>query len=137
VENPTRYRCEMTREFVAQIAPQLDEILWWHNERLYESLRARRRIPVRLLRWLSLVVAFLGVVVAGVGIVVTPDCPAARGHPTTIYYACILVFVIVGTLFAFQPSVALGVRQWTRRRLARLAQRLANAVRKQAPYVAE
>jgi hypothetical protein len=127
-----RFRCELSPALLDAAEPELVAALWAFDER---TLQARRRgVLWRALRFLGIYLAAAGILLACAWIVLTPDCPR---RSLAVPYASLPVFVILGTLFAFEPSVMVEVRAWARRVTARRARRLVDAVRREAPYETE
>ncbi|BDG05988.1 hypothetical protein AMOR_49840 [Anaeromyxobacter oryzae] len=127
-----RYRCELTSELLDRAEPELDAALWTFNERVYEA--TRRRIPRRALRIAGMALAAAGILRAWALIVLTPECSR---RSLALPYASLPLFVILGTVFAFERSFTVRLRARMRAVTARRAHRLLEAVRRHAPYETE
>jgi hypothetical protein len=136
-DEPLRYRREITPELAARAAPELERLFQWWNDRWHETVGARRRAPLRVIRWLGLSLSLLGVVVAGAAVVLTPDAPCPRGRSVAFYNAVIPVFVVFATVFGFMERVSQELRAFGGRVAARQARRVAARTAGAAPYAAE
>jgi hypothetical protein len=130
-----RYCREITAELAARAEPELERLFQWWNEQWHETVRARRRVPIRTLRWLGLGLSLLGVGIAGAAIVLTPA--ACRRSSSAFYEAVIPVFVLFATVFGFMDGIAQALRRWAERRASRHARSVAAKTRRAAPYSVE
>lgn len=129
-----RYRCEVSQELAERAGPQVDALLCWWADRWHERTRARRRVPLAVVRWAGLGLALLGIVLTGFLIVVTPDLPRRGGRSPLFYDALMALFVIFATLFGFMERITPALAAWSRRMAARQAARFRERTRRAAPY---
>lgn len=129
-----RWRAEVTGEVAARAEAQLEALFGWWHDRWVEAARTRRRGFLAATRWIGLFGSLAGIGLAGFLIVVTPDAPCYRGTPALFYDAMMPFFVVLATLFGFQPRITPALQAWSRRMGVRQARRLALKARRAAPY---
>jgi hypothetical protein len=116
----------MTPQRAQNAVNDLNAVLWFQNERLYQRLRAR--MPWRrTLRGVALILCVVGILLAVPGVIFAP-------HLRLQFVVTTLLFALFFLTFQRGEALEQAIRRGTRRLVAGRARRAMASVIRKAPY---